>query len=200
MKKNIKISSNTKKRLESTKIYIDGLFEIHSKINVLRFDVGYTKEYSKEMTTDDLNKDINHMFNNMRSNETLFGSKLGYIIKREDGVEKGNHAHIILFCNGNEIQKGAYLIDKIGEYWKNDITQGRGSHHNCNRNTYTKNGTGMINYKDSEKREILLDHVASYLCKDEDQHIKSTSDDKINKSFTRGTLPKKKGNIGRPRG
>ena len=198
MDKNKKISSKTKKRLKSTEDYVNGLFDINSKINALRFDVGYTKEYSSDMTIENLNNDINHMFNNMRSKPTLFDSKVGFIVKREEGEEKGVHAHVILFYNGQEIQKGAHLVDKIGEYWNNDITQGRGSYHNCHRNKYVKNGIGMIDHKDTEKRKILLENVTSYLCKDE-QVIKSESDDKINKSFTRGTLPKKKGNKGRPR-
>lgn len=198
MFENKKISSKTKKRLKSTEDYVNGLFDINSKINALRFDVGYTKEYSSDMTSENLNNDINHMFNNMRSKPTLFDSKVGFIVKREEGEEKGVHAHVILFYNGQEIQKGAHLVDKIGEYWNNDITQGRGSYHNCHRNKYEKNGIGMIDHKDTEKRKILLENVTSYLCKDE-QVIKSESDDKINKSFTRGTLPKKKGNKGRPR-
>ena len=198
MDKNKKISSKTKKRLKSTEDYVNGLFDINSKINALRFDVGYTKEYSSDMTSENLNNDINHMFNNMRSKPTLFDSKVGFIVKREEGEEKGVHAHVILFYNGQEIQKGAHLVDKIGEYWNNDITQGKGSYHNCHRNKYEKNGIGMIDHKDTEKRKILLENVTSYLCKDE-QVIKSESDDKINKSFTRGTLPKKKGNKGRPR-
>ena len=198
MFENKKISSKTKKRLKSTEDYVNGLFDINSKINALRFDVGYTKEYSSDMTSENLNNDINHMFNNMRSKPTLFDSKVGFIVKREEGEEKGVHAHVILFYNGQEIQKGAHLVDKIGEYWNNDITQGRGSYHNCHRNKYVKNGIGMIDHKDTEKRKILLENVTSYLCKDE-QVIKSESDDKINKSFTRGTLPKKKGNKGRPR-
>ena len=198
MFENKKISSKTKKRLKSTEDYVNGLFNINSKINALRFDVGYTKEYSSDMTSENLNNDINHMFNNMRSKPTLFDSKVGFIVKREEGEEKGVHAHVILFYNGQEIQKGAHLVDKIGEYWNNDITQGRGSYHNCHRNKYVKNGIGMIDHKDTEKRKILLENVTSYLCKDE-QVIKSESDDKINKSFTRGTLPKKKGNKGRPR-
>ena len=178
MDKNKKISSKTKKRLKSTEDYVNGLFDINSKINALRFDVGYTKEYSSDMTIENLNNDINHMFNNMRSKPTLFDSKVGSIVKREEGEEKGVHAHVILFYNGQEIQKGAHLVDKIGEYWNNDITQGRGSYHNCHRNKYVKNGIGMIDHKDTEKRKILLENVTSYLCKDE-QVIKSESDDKI---------------------
>ena len=138
------------------------------------------------------------MFNNMRSKPTLFDSKIGFLIKREEGETKGPHAHIIFLYNGQETQKGGYLVDEIGKYWNNDITQGRGSYHNCNRNSYKKNGTGIIDHKDTEKRKILLENVTSYLCKDE-QNIQSSSDDKINRLFTRGTLPKEKSTRGRPR-
>ena len=198
MDKNKKISSKTKKRLKSTEDYVNGLFDINSKINALRFDVGYTKEYSSDMTSENLNNDINHMFNNMRSKPSLFDSKIGFLIKREEGETKGPHAHITLLYNGQETQKGGYLVDEIGKYWNNDITQGRGSYHNCNRNSYKKNGTGIIDHKDTEKRKILLENVTSYLCKDE-QNIQSSSDDKINRLFTRGTLPKEKSTRGRPR-
>jgi len=37
-----------------------------------------------------------------------------------------------------------------------------------------------------------------YICKNE-QSIESISDNKKDRAFTRGTMPKKKGNIGRPR-
>ena len=56
----------------------------------------------------------------------------------------------------------------------------------------------MIDYKDTDKRKILLENVTSYLCK-EAQPIESENNDKTNRAFTRGTLPKEKSNKGRPR-
>lgn len=54
----------------------------------------------------------------------------------------------------------------------------------------------MIDYTDIEKRKYL-DSAMAYLSKDE-QHIEKLSDKK-ERSFVRGTIPKSKGNIGRPR-
>ena len=53
-----------------------------------------------------------------------------------------------------------------------------------------------VPYTYTEKRK-KLDSAIAYLSKDE-QHIDSLSDKK-EKSFVRGTLPKSKGNMGRPR-
>lgn len=90
--------------------------------------------------------------------------------------------------------------DKIGEYW-NELTDGKGSYFNCNREKYKYKGVGMLNHSDTEKREILDKYVISYLCKDDKQQdispVKSNSKDR---AFVRGTMPKSKGNIGRPRG
>ena len=155
------------RRLDSTKQYIDALSEQHSRLNIVRVDLGYKKPHSENITLEDANKDLNRMFNNMRSKPTLFDSKIGFLIKREEGETKGPHAHITLLYNGQETQKGAYLVDEIGKYWNNDITQGRGSYHNCNRNKYKYKGVGMLNHADTEKREILDKYVASYIYKDE---------------------------------
>jgi hypothetical protein len=54
----------------------------------------------------------------------------------------------------------------------------------------------MLEHNDIEKRKNL-DNALAYLSKDE-QHIDLVSDKK-ERSFVRGTMPKSKGNIGRPR-
>lgn len=189
-----------RKQLISTEGYINRLFLGKSKINVARFDLGYKKPFSNEITLEDANKDINKMLNNMRSKPSIFEHKKGYIIKREYTEDKGIHMHCVFFFDGNKILKDEYKIDQIGKYWNNEITKGKGSFHNCNRNrnTYKFDGTGMIDYKDADKRKILLENVTSYLC-EEKQSIESENDDKTNRAFTRGTLPKEKSNKGRPR-
>ena len=56
----------------------------------------------------------------------------------------------------------------------------------------------MLDHRDSDKRKILDDKVILYLCKDE-QDIESIKENKKDRSFSRGVIPKKKGNMGRPR-
>jgi len=189
--------NNTSKRLESTKEYIDKLQENNSKILVVRVDLGYKKPYSDDITLDDANKDLNRMYTNMRSKPKIFKEQIGYVIKREYTEDKGVHIHAMLLFNGQQIQKDVYKGDEIGKYWEK-ITKNKGSFHNCNRNEYKQKGVGMLDYKDSEKRKILDDNVISYLCKGA-QGIKPITQSKRTKAFTRGTLPKSKENIGRPR-
>ena len=57
----------------------------------------------------------------------------------------------------------------------------------------------MLDHRDSDKRKILDEDVISYLCKDE-QDIEPIKGNKKARAFTRGTLPKNKGKLGRPRG
>lgn len=185
------------KRIDSTKEYIDALQEKYSKLCVVRVDLSYKKPYSGTILLDEATKDLNHLFNNMRSKPTLFKDKVGYVCKKEHTDSNGVHFHVAILYDGNKVQKDAFKGDEIGKYWK-QITQQKGSYHNCNRNEYEQHGIGMIDHRDSDKRKILDEKVLSYLCKDE-QNIKPVKEDAKEKAFTRGTLPKKDSKKGRPR-
>jgi hypothetical protein len=179
--------SNKKKvnqRLASAKEYVDGLQNKCSKLNVIRIDLAYKKPHSNTITFDDANKDFNRMLNNRRNN-SIFEHLEGYICKKEETEEKGVHFHVTMFYNGQHVLKDAYKADKIGEYWNKQITDGKGSYYNCNRNKYKEHGIGILNRKDLEKREYL-DKSISYLCKDEQ------NEDSNDRVFVRGTMKKRK--------
>ena len=187
------------KRLEGTKEYINALSDIYSKLNIIRVDLSYKKPHSDNITLDEANKDLERMFNNMRSKPSIFKEKVGYICKREYTEDKGIHFHTIFIFDGQKMQKDTFKADQIGEYWE-QLTEEKGSFHNCHRNEYEHNGIGMLDHKDSEKRKVLDEKVISYLCKDE-QNIELVKENKKDRAFTRGIIPKKSnGNIGRPRG
>ena len=95
------------------------------------------------------------------------------------------------------MQKSAYKADQIGKYWEEAITKNEGIYHNCHRNDYPENGIGMLKHNDEKKREYL-DKAMVYIFKDE-QSIESISSNKKRKAITRGTIPRKKSNKGRPR-
>ncbi|MFW0714042.1 YagK/YfjJ domain-containing protein [Aliarcobacter butzleri] len=194
------ISNNkkTNRRLESTKKYIDDLSKKYSKLNVVRVDLGYTKEDSKSITFEDASKDLNKMLNNTRSKPTVFGEMVGYITKKELGEDKGVHIHVAIIYNGNIVREDITKAQQIGEYWKNNITKGKGVFHNCSKNEYKNKAVGVIDYKDEEKRKIFDEKVLTYLCKDE-QSIDSLKTNIKDRAFTRGIAPKKKSNAGRPR-
>ena len=185
------------KRLESNKGYIDGLQDEYSKLCVVRVDLGYKKPYSDSYTVKDMNRDLARMNNNMRSKPSIFKHKVGYIIKKEYTKDKGVHSHAVFIFDGNKVQKDAYKAEQICEYWE-QITNNKGSYHNCHRNKYKQHGIGILDHRDSDKRKILDENVIAYLCKDE-QDIAAVKKSKKDRAFVRGTLPKKKKKNGRPR-
>lgn len=191
-------NKKTNRRLESTKKYIDDLSKKYSKLNIVRVDLGYTKEDSKSITFEDASKDLNKMLNNTRSKPTVFGAMVGYITKKELGEDKGVHIHVAIIYNGNIVREDITKAQQIGEYWKNNITKGKGVFHNCSKNEYKNKAVGVIDYKDKEKRKIFDEKVLTYLCKDE-QSIDSLKTNIKDRAFTRGIAPKKKSNAGRPR-
>jgi len=196
--------SNSKivsKRLESTKEYIDALQDKYSKLCVVRVDLGYKKPHSNNIVLDDANSDFNRMLNNRRGKPSVFKDQVGYVCLKEYTQDKGVHFHTVFLYDGNKVQKDAHMGDKIGKYWEQEMTQDKGSFHNCNRNKYERNGIGVLEHRDSDKRKILDDDVVSYLCKNnKEQDLSSVKNNTKDRSFVRGTMPKSKGKIGRPRG
>jgi hypothetical protein len=186
------------KRIESTKEYIDALLDKHSKLCVVRVDLSYKKPHSDSITLDDANSNFNRMMNNRRSKPSVFKDQVGYICKKEYTEDKGVHFHAVIFYDGQKVQKGKYKATQIGEYWNEQITDNKGSYFNCNRKQYKYPATGILEHTDDKKRENL-DRTVAYLCKDDHQDIAPVKSNKKDRAFVRGTMPKSKGNIGRPR-
>jgi Inovirus Gp2 len=144
--------------------YIDRLFVKHSRLLVLRIDLGYKKDvempylneaerYAKYLQA---KKDRENFFNNMRSNK-LFKHILGYAWKLEFASRKGFHYHMLFFFDGSKVQQDITKARMIGMYWAKVITKGNGLYFNCNakRNQYKYPGIGMIDRKDIELRQGL---------------------------------------------
>ncbi|MDK2069865.1 inovirus-type Gp2 protein [Aliarcobacter butzleri] len=189
-------NKKTRRRQNSNESYLDALQEIYSKINVVRLDMSYKKPYSKEIIEEQATKDLNRLLNNRRSKPVIFKDNIGYAIKKEYTKDKGVHFHAFFMFDGQKVLKDSFKADEIGTYWNEQITKGKGTYYNCNRNKYPEHGIGMLEHRDTEKRKNL-DKAMEYISKD-DQSIKSLSEKK-ERSCVRGILPKSKGNIGRPR-
>ena len=189
--------SKDKRRQVSNEKYVDALQDRYSKLCVVRVDFGYRKDENNQVniTLEEANKHIDKLLNNRRNN-SIFKDNVGYVIKTEYTEDKGMHNHAVLFFDGNKVQNDKFKGDQIGNYWET-ITKGNGSYHNCNRNNYKDNAIGMLDYKNVEMRKNL-DNAMSYLVKEE-QSIKVLKENEKDRAIRRGTMPKSKGNIGRPR-
>jgi hypothetical protein len=104
----------------------------------------------------------------------------------------------MLIFDGSKHQRDIFIAQKIGEHWKNKITNGRGGYHNCNAsgpNGYVAYGIGRLDHFDTEKFSILKS-VAHYLAKT-DYSLQAITDNQ--RTFFRGIMPKQKSTRGRLR-
>ncbi|PIF73736.1 uncharacterized protein DUF3296 [Variovorax sp. 54] len=138
------------------------------------------------------------LYDNMRGKRSLFSDKVGHIVCFEYARASGYHIHLILFFDGSKrTPDHEWLASKIGRYWDETITRGKGYHFNCNAQTYRNNGIGVVNYHDHEKRRNLLT-AALYLAKAEQFICAKPS--KGFKTFSPGQIPPEWApGLGRPR-
>lgn len=157
--------------------YVDAWFDKHALIVVKRLDLNYKKENWGESTLEGAIRDLNHLCNNFRCNQIFKGMK-GYIAKVEFGLGKGVHIHMIFLFDTSvqQARNHVFHTQKIGEYWVNTITKGRGEYWNCNANAddferLGRRGIGSIHATDTARRNNLSNFVVRYLCKP-DQFIR----------------------------
>lgn len=185
--------SSNKNYKELTR-YIEELFGRYSRLLVLRVDLSYSKENSK--TTQAVAKqDRERLFGNARSNK-LFDDMVGYIWKLEHGPDKGFHYHMMFFYDGSKVREDITLAKRVGEYWAEVVTKGRGLYFNCNaiKLDYHTCGIGMVNFDSAELREGLCRAVI-YLTKT-DLFMKLQT---VGRGMGKGNRPSQKDSRGRPR-
>lgn len=193
---------------ESIKSYVDSLFFNHSKLLVIRLDLGYlvevdevTRKTKKNTTLQEAKNDLANLWRNKRHN-SLFDEMVGYVWKLEYADMKGYHFHLILFFNGSNVQNDYHIADMIGRYWCEVITNNRGIYFNCNavKTKYKHLGIGKISAEspaDSELRLNLINYVVKYLTKKEQfLRIKFSKKERVIGTGEKPSRPKKPG---RPR-
>jgi hypothetical protein len=189
---------NSIRNNKSAVTYVNGLFDRFSRIEVIRIDFGYRHQIAHTITVENAKADIEHFLNNRRGNKRIFAACVGYILKIEDGPEKGIHFHSVFFYDGAKVFKDGYIALQISQYWQ-ELTEGRGTYYNCNasKNKYKRLGIGTISHNDEVKRSNLLLAI-KYLCKKE-QYLRSTKLGSACRVFSKGVLPRDKSSAGRPR-
>ncbi len=194
---------NAKKNYDDLVLYIDSLFARYSRLLVIRVDFAYRMGnaiQSKDEITgkyQEAKSDFQRFLNNRKANR-LFNHLVGYIWKLEYGLEKGFHYHVLLFYNGAKVRQDEKIAMLIGEYWKNNITSGRGLYYNCNasKSKYRSLGIGMINHDDVNLKDTLF-KAAKYLTK-VDHYARFLTPDK-DRTFGRGEIKNSNQRRGRPR-
>ena len=169
----------------------------HSKLLILRLDLYYRPYYEVEQA----DKEIDGFLRWLRSNackRNLLPGYLGFLIKRENGLVRGMHWHLMVVGNGNEHRSAHYITQRLGEIWARRTGQGPGSFHNCyaDRHKYDFNGLGLLELHDWEMMAGL--RAALWYMTKADCVIKATNNKERN--FWRSLIPKQaRRKMGRPR-
>jgi hypothetical protein len=147
---------------------------------VLRVDFSYQTKFASMITTEIVRKDLAHFLSNLRHNKKLSEHLEAYMWKIEYGYQKGFHIHCLFFYDGSKIQNDEWWGNKLGAYWKDVVTKGRGMFYNGNTKENKAKfeklgllGIGMIGRvheepdqdTDKEKRDILLNRIVAYILK-----------------------------------
>lgn len=175
------------------------LDEQTSKVLAIRIDLACGSETSERRGITDTvdveraREEFARFIRHVRENYALEG----WMASFEYGLKTGYHFHVLILLDGQEARRDETIAMLLGEHWINVITEGRGRYYNCNAVWYPEDGIGMIHHYDTAKRAILLSKVVPYLTK-MDFWLKFQKNGK-SKSFIRGSTPKKKIGIGRPR-
>ena len=155
------------KNLAGALSYVDNLFEHHARLLVVRVDLSWRKDLVKNKTisTSIARLHRQRLFKRLQSHP-VFQHCLGYIWKLEYGQYKGFHYHTCFFFDGSKVRGDVTLGRRIGESWKNEVTDGQGLYFNCNSiaSTYVRSGIGDIHYTDQTKRAVLQ-KVIAYITK-----------------------------------
>lgn len=146
--------------------YVDGLFDKHSRMLVIRLDLAYKQEFRRanQLTARDVAAHRRLLFKHLAKSK--FGEMLGYAWKFEVGKRKGFHNHVLIFFNGSKSCRDVVIAKMIGDYWKEVITGGDGVYRNCNadKKRYEYCGIGMVRHDDEQAR-IGLTRIVDYMTK-----------------------------------
>ena len=186
---------------ESLLNYIDELFERWGRLLVIRVDIGYRvscfglEEDPFTPTYAQVRQDREQLFKYLNSKGGP-GVMRGFAWSLEMGRTSSYHHHLLLFFDGHQSRQDVSLARRLGEHWKNAITEGRGRYYNCNADEFDRRGVGMIDYWETEKLSALKEVVAPYLTK-ADYLIRTMVE--TGKTFSHGRVPPVATRTGRPR-
>lgn len=196
---NAKIKSD-RKRMEarnsrSLAEYCDNLFDAHSRLLVVRVDLGYTKDRYDFLTTPEV---IQDRIKYLKKVSRKFDGLVGYAWGMEYGWKRRYHFHMVFMFNGAVHRSDVRLGNQLGELWK-DTCHTDGTYFNCNADKARYRDScylGMVDYYDEYKRQVMKDKV-TYLCKLDDYVTALIK--KNQRCFGRMESPTRRSRAGRPR-
>ncbi|MFP0711046.1 inovirus-type Gp2 protein [Acinetobacter baumannii] len=191
-------ASNRRRPKERCVQLVETLLKIHSRILVVRVDLGLIRDPAKlqerSISPDfaQVGHDIEFMQKSMArfyeaSKHNQLKHAIGYIQRLEYTPAKGLHIHCYYFFNANDHREDITWGQYIAEKWK-VATNNLGSAFICNmkKNEYRYRALGILAYNDHEMLENLK-ATFDYICKN-DQYFAFTVQERL-RSFRISQLP-----------
>lgn len=159
---------NAKQRYVSCANLMIDLLKENARVLILRIDLYFEGDARVLSDSQEAEQAYEKFLRTLRD-DRLVPDLLGYIAKREDGLERRIHYHILVAMDADLHQQAHPWIEHMGEFW---VTQCVGaeslaSYFNCwnRRNEYKYSCIGVLHYTDS--RSLMgLREALEYLCKE----------------------------------
>jgi hypothetical protein len=188
-------------RYKSYSRYVDSLFRECPRQAIVFIDLYYETPYFNFNNINTVQKDLSHLLNNKRCN-SIFQRLKGYIAKLDYNINKGIYCRVLFFFEAINKNDGypLHLAEDLGDYWRDVITQGRGTYYDFNNNinfesnyswssflhvSWQKYSIGII---DSNEQLLVLKYKLIKYLFGMDEFIKPKFNTKI-RQYRRGDFP-----------
>lgn len=192
------IKKSAKRRFKSAIENIDAHLQVRARVLPVSVDFHYGKKYIHTVTDLEAREHRDKLLTIVRKSKE-FDYVVGYIVKMEEGVDRGIHFHAIFLVDGNLRRNASVIATNLAELWSSEVVSGIGYGHDCHRdnNRFKWRNVGMVHYNDLKSIERLHKAIA-YLTKP-DQYLVFRSSLKAN-VFTMSQKPRlPSARVGRPR-
>lgn len=190
--------NNAKAKFKRALRYLLSLFRKRSRLLILRVDL-YVRERDKYWSYSPEADAAYDRFLEALTEGRIIPDVIGWMGAREDGLDRGQHYHLLVAVDGHLHQAGAHMAMLLGEFWKNKCIPAdkSGSYFNCFglEKKYKYLGIGMVHSTDANKL-LGLYYATRYLCKEEVQLV-AVGERKRN--FRRGIIEQELPRRGAPR-
>ncbi|MFZ6744983.1 YagK/YfjJ domain-containing protein [Undibacterium sp. JH2W] len=172
--------------------YVKSLFLQHSRLKIIRIDLGYQipkrwpAVHDRGVTPTVVKGHREKLQRFLRAKLAKEGV-IGFAWKLEYGLEKSFQYHLIVFLDGTKMHQDDNIAKMIGEQWEVN-SDGRGLYYNCNayKSGYKKSGIGTVNSSDLGAMHGLQ-RAIRYMTKT-DYYIKLVLPEK-GRTFGKGNMP-----------
>jgi hypothetical protein len=185
-----------KDNFRSGRDYITEQFERHARLLVLRIDLYFRPDAKGWGYSEAADMALTKYLRALRLGR-IVPDYLGFIVKREDGISRGMHYHLMVFLDGHLHRNAFHLTERMGEAWVMRVGADKGSSFNCyaRKDLFRYNGLGLVHVSDTEKLiglRIALWYMSKQDC------VLMVDNSKV-KNFWRGWKVKGHTNRGAPR-